>query len=175
MTSIRVRLNPVEVEICELIAAARYNVNRRAGVTDGKIGPQSVDVTDLDGIGAEFAAAKALNLYPDFSVSPRSGGVELISRTMARLDVKQTRYPNGRLLVTHNTRPTDADVYILAVGAMPEFSIIGWCYSAQALSPGNVRDLGYGATYAIEQRELAGFSPDKIFNCLLDETREPRR
>jgi hypothetical protein len=147
MTSIRVRLNPVEVEICELIAAARYNVNRRAGVTDGKIGPQSVDVTDLDGIGAEFAAAKALNLYPDFSVSPRSGGVELISRTMARLDVKQTRYPNGRLLVTHNTRPTDADVYILAVGA----------------------------TYAIEQRELAGFSPDKIFNCLLDETREPRR
>lgn len=168
-----VTLNEIEVEICEMLAKRRFVSNRKNGVHDAKIGPQSNRETDVDGICAEFAFAKALNLYPDFSISPRKGGVELISRRRKRVDVKQTKYAHGKLLVTQNTQVADADIYVLVTGQMPVFQIAGWASAHQVIVPENLRDLGYGNTYCLPQSGLTPFSEGQFYSCIVDESREP--
>jgi hypothetical protein len=67
----RVVLNPSEQRIARWLAQSRYHSARKAQVTNKRIGPQSDAETDLEGIGAELAAAKALNVYPDLSAAIR--------------------------------------------------------------------------------------------------------
>lgn len=171
----KVILNRAEIYICKLLAKKRYLSNRENNVPKSKIGKQSYEETEINGIGVEFAFAKGLNLYPDFSVTPRKGGVELISRKLARIDVKQTKYTNGKLIVTKNTKVTDADVYVLVVGKMPEFNLVGWAMSDQVIVNTNLKNLGYGDTYCVEQSALMPINQHQIFSCLLDESREPNK
>jgi hypothetical protein len=125
-----ITLNPAEQAFCRYLAARRYASNRSAGVRDGKIGPQGAAQTDLDGIAAEIAVARLLNLYPDTSISPRHGGAELVSRLGHTLDVKATRYAGGRLLAVAGKS------------------------AGELLVPDNLVDLGHGLTYALPQERL---------------------
>ena len=148
-----ITLNAAEIKICEWIAKNRYASNRNGGVSDKKIGPQSCEETDLEGICGEFAFCKAMNLYPDMSISPRKGtdDVTLNGKTV---DVKTTRYKTGKLLARKTKGETPSDVYVLVVGQCPEYKIAGWCGSAELLCESNLIDLGYGKTYGLEQCAL---------------------
>jgi hypothetical protein len=125
-----ITLNPAEQAFCRYLAERRHASNRSAGVRDGKIGPQGAAQTDLDGIAAEIAVARLLNLYPDTSISPRHGGAELVSRLGHTLDVKATRYAGGRLLAVAGKS------------------------AGELLVPDNLVDLGHGLTYALPQERL---------------------
>ena len=87
-----IELNESEKQIVQEIAKNRYKNNRESHIRNQRIGNQSDFETDLDGFGAEVAVAKAFNVYPDFSISPRSGGVDLIFTSGCTVDVKQTKY-----------------------------------------------------------------------------------
>jgi hypothetical protein len=149
----RVVLDESEQRIARWLAQSRYQANRRAGIENRRIGPQSDEDTDLDGIGAEMAAAKALNVYPDLSTEPRAGGHDLIANGK-RVDVKATRYKSGHLLAAVAKSASAADVYMLAVGEFPEYELVGWAYADDLLSIDNLTDLGHGQTYAMAQHQL---------------------
>jgi hypothetical protein len=148
-----ITLTASEIKICEWIAKNRYASNRNGGVSDKKIGPQSCEETDLEGICGEFAFCKSLNLYPDMSISPRKGSHDVFAFGKT-IDVKTTKYKTGKLLARHSKNETPSDLYVLIVGVRPDYNIVGWCSSADLIQDKNLIDLGYGKTYGLEQRVL---------------------
>jgi len=171
---ILVKLNETEVLICDWLAEKRYEINRENNIKNLKVSNQPWKEVELDGIGAEFAVAKALNIYPDLTLSVRSGGVELVSKTHARIDVKQTKYPDGMLLSLTSKKGEDIDTFILVTGTMPEYTIVGWCQAVDLLQQENIKDLGYGPTFALEQDKLNPFTDKYIYKQLLNESRDWR-
>lgn len=148
-----VELTPVEQRLAEYIAKQRHARNRAAGVEDAKIGPQGAFMTDLQGIGAELAFCKIHNCYPDLQIDQRPEADAYTTRHGA-VDVKATQYQGGRLVV----RPTKAamapDAYALMVGTYPRFRFVGWVTADELFQDSNLRDLGHGPTYAIDQKDL---------------------
>lgn len=147
-------LNKQEQKLVETIAKQRYDSNRNDGVENKKIGPQSNEQTDKDGFGAELATAKFLNVYPDLSIQPRSGGFDLTTTSGCRVDVKHTTYENGRLIATLKKKPEDADGYFLVTGTFPKYKIVGWATSDELIRPENIDNLGHGEGYVLSQEKL---------------------
>jgi len=154
-----IKLNSVEKDLIKSIAKQRYESNRGSGVKNAKIGNQSNESTDIDGFGAELIVAKHLNLYPDLSINPRSGGTDLVSKKGKTIDVKQTQYKTGRLLATLKKNSDDncSDIFVLVIGTFPDYEIIGWCYKEELLKEENILDLGHGKGYALNQDRLRKF------------------
>ena len=161
METFEVILNEGEVELAKFQAKRRTAAAREAGVVDKKIGDQDGDKAELDAFGAELAAAKFLNLYPDLSVGPRKGGSDLFivsGKVVYGIDVKQTHYKKGRLLAPNWKTEEDSDIYMLVIGTMPEYTIIGWAWAKDLLQKINLRDMGQGHLgYALPQTKLKGF------------------
>lgn len=153
LLSKKIRLTDSEIKICQWLAKQRHSSNRSGGVIDGKIGPQSCEETDLEGICGEFAFCKAMNLYPDLSISPRKGGDDVLLNGK-NIDIKTTKYKSGKLLARRSKSETPSDVYVLIVGQRPSYNIVGWCSSADLIQDKNLIDLGYGKTYGLEQHVL---------------------
>ena len=153
MHQIKIQLAPSEIKICEWLAKNRYQSNRQHSVVDKKIGPQSCDDTDLEGICGEFAFCKALNAYPDMSIDPRKGGFDLMIDGL-KFDIKTTKYKTGKLLAVKSKKIIDCDYYALIVGYRPNYRMAGICKSADLIKDHNLVDLGYGLTYCMDQSEL---------------------
>ena len=81
--------------------------------------------------------AKACNLYPDLGVVPGKFDFTLHGCTV---DVKTTKYPNGKLLVSHSKKLEDCDVYVLITGSMPSYVIAGWMYNHEIINEDHVDD-----------------------------------
>jgi hypothetical protein len=153
----QVTLNESELKICEWLGKSRYQNNRVASVSDKKIGPQSVEETDLEGICGEFAFCKAMNLYPDMSINTRSGGYDILMNGL-RVDVKTTKYKNGKLLAAKTKKISDSDLYVLVIGERPSYTVVGWCKSEDLIKNSNLVDLGYGLTYCLFKEKLTSIA-----------------
>lgn len=148
-----VTLTDWEFKVCEMLAAQRHHSNRQGGVNDAQIGPQDSAMTDLVGICGEFAFCKALNVYPDLTVSPRSGSYDARMGGMT-VDVKTTVRESGRLLATLKKASHMCDVYVLAVGQDLNYRLAGWVFSDELIDEVNVMNLGHGLVYALDQSQL---------------------
>ncbi len=154
-----VKLNKEEVEFCKSIAKLRSENARKCGVKDAKIGLQSGLEGDIIGFLAEFAVAKHFNVFPDLGITPRSGSADGIMKGKA-YDVKATSRANGRLLATLKENP-DVDIYILAIVNESEINIVGWTKKEDLIKEENIKDLGYGKGYVMDQSKLKRFKEDK--------------
>jgi hypothetical protein len=152
-----IKLSDSEIKICEWLAKSRYKNNRKENIFDKKIGPQSCEITDLDGVFGEFAFCKAFNLYPDMSIEPRKGGFDLLWNGY-KIDIKTTRYKTGKLLATKDKKLEDSDIYVLITSSHNNFTIAGWCYCEELIKKSNLVDLGYGLTYCLPQEKLRDIS-----------------
>lgn len=150
-----VKLTYDEIEICKTIGEKRSLIARAAHVKDQKIGNQNGVEADIQGMIGEFAFAKQFNVFPDFGLSPRSGGYDGICGGL-RYDIKSTKYKSGRLLCTRKYNK-DVDVYVLAIVDVPEVNLVGFAYSSQLINPDNLINLGHGLGYALDQYELIKF------------------
>lgn len=149
-----IELSDPEIKICEWLAKKRYSSNRRENVDDKKIGPQSCEETDIEGLCGEMAFCKAINLYPDFSVAPRRGGCDSYLRNGESIDIKTTHYTKGRLVAKLSKNKNDSDIYVLVVGKRPSYRICGWAYSEELINDNAIINLGYGPTFGLEQAKL---------------------
>ena len=154
----KVELNKAEQLACKVIAKLRFENNRKENTKNSKIGPQSNEDTDLEGIAAEFAFCKLNNLYPDFSVFTRSsknntdcGDVKL--NNGATVDVKSTKYPTGKLLAVPWKKPTSTYMALM-VGSFPKYEFKGIMESEELINPKRLGNLGHGETYIARQEEL---------------------
>ena len=152
-------LNKNERIIATIIGKERYASNRKNGIVNQKAGTMSIYETEVEGVGGELAFAKMCNLYPDFSVVP--GKYDFIAHGMT-VDVKTTKHKNGRLLVSSTKKISDCDSYVLVVGSMPRYEMIGWAYAPEIINEEHLGELGNGPVYMMDQSELHSF-PDNLF------------
>ncbi len=148
-----ITLDKTEQDIATSLAKRRYNAARNAGVSNAKIGPQSNWKTDLEGVGSEMAFCKLFNLFPDLTVGARKGGHDCELNNY-KIDVKSTKYKNGRLLARTSKTLEDADIYALMVGEFPTYKFVGWSWNTDLLKKENVINLGHGDGYGLTQDKL---------------------
>ena len=149
-----VKLNPGEMAVAHHIAALRRYANQSSGVFDQRRDiNQPAIVLDILGAISELAFAKAIGMYPDFSISPRSGGSDCVING-TKIDIKSTLHPHGRLLATITKKIEDADIYVLAVVQENIVRFAGWAEATELINRSAVTDLGYGLTYALSQNKL---------------------
>lgn len=151
-------LNSAEQDICKDIAKLRYTNNRSNGVKNAKMGNQSDEFTDLEGIASEFAFCKLFNVYPDLLIECRSSirgedNGDVILPTGHRVDVKATKYPSGKLLAVPWKKP-DVDLFALMVGEFPRYIFKGFMKKDDLLCETRLGNLGHGDTYIAKQNEL---------------------
>lgn len=155
----RIKLSEVEVRLAKFLAEARYRVARANGVPDGKIGPQSCASTDLEGVCGELAFSRIFNVYPDLQLAVRPPFDVIVAGL--RVDVKFTKYANGRLLAVQGkkSKGLPIDCFALITG-----DIDGWmtyrgvCAGETLLRDCNLRSFGHGFGYALDQCDLVEFS-----------------
>ena len=121
-------------------------------------GPRPTEQTDVEGMGGELAYCKLMNLYPDLETSPTEMPTyDCVSRLGVRIDVKTTKHRAGKSLhliapLAKAKRPPDK--YVLVLGEIPTYSIVGEVWAVDLLHEGNLKDFGYGNCYALDQSQL---------------------
>jgi hypothetical protein len=172
MMETKVKLTPWESKVARRLGQRRYEAARKAGVKDKKIGDQSHSKTDEEGMGAEIAFAKLVNVYPDLDIKTRSGGHDCIIKGLT-CDVKQTDCPNGHLLATLKKLDYQCNIYVLMVGLIPSFEFVGWATASELMRKENIKDLGHGKGYAMSWTRLRGprslLDPDWKLTDVFDE------
>lgn len=148
-----ISLTPTERKLAEYIAKSRYERSRKWGIEDRKMGDQSNEMTDLEGIAAELAFCNYMNIYPALDVS-RYNDWDCILRDGRRVDVKTTAYPSGRLIAATWKKNRQIDLFVLMLGQYPTYRCIGYMTAKDLLSEERLTNLGHGPIYAASQAEL---------------------
>ena len=152
-----ISMTPSETAIAQVLAVMRNTNARHNNVTDKQVSKQSPIEIDRDGVLSEMAFGKAFNLYPDLAVKSTRSGVDLVGKNGNRIDVKSTRYKAGRLII-HIDKPLDeVDIYALAIVDGDNVDLVGYIKAIDAMKKENIKDLGYGGVYVIEQDALIKF------------------
>lgn len=120
-------LNDREQFIARCLAKWRMNDSANAGYKP-YAGAERTEEIDTIGAAGEIAVAKALNLYPGFTV----GSFKLPD--VGCLQVRATKYANGHLIIRPNDK--DEDVFVLVtkvrMGKFEAIEIAGWCSGKEA-------------------------------------------
>ena len=159
MTHWVLTLDEGEQRVARGLGKLRAEANRTAGVVDQKRSASSGVEIDIDGIGAELAFAKLMNVYPDLGISPRQGSADA-ELAGVRIDVKTTRHPHGRLFAMPHK--TGIDLWVLVVGVFPTYEIKGVYDTKRLFVAERLRNLGRGDNYVVEQSDLEPLTADDI-------------
>tara|TARA_Y100001963_G_scaffold45011_2_gene63334 strand:+ start:245 stop:769 length:525 start_codon:yes stop_codon:yes gene_type:complete len=163
MKSKKISLNMGEQLACKAIAKERYSTARGAGVTNSRVGKQSDEETDLEGVAAELAFAKYYSEYPTgvFDIGARSskkgedadGDIKINGYIV---DVKATRYHKGRLIAAEWKDHSSIDYYALVVGTFPSYEVKGVMRTSDLITKERLKTLprGTNKVYQAEQDEL---------------------
>jgi hypothetical protein len=147
----KIVLTEVEQQLAKIHATVSEQYSRSHNYdTTNKRDERSHLELHYQGFGAELAVARVLNIYPDMSSDYSEYDLLWEGKT---INVKSTKYPNGRLLIPEYQGRT-ADWYILVTGEMPEYIIRGVAHADQVFRKENIGDLGKGKAYMMEQNEL---------------------
>lgn len=148
-----VELNEAEQKLAQFLAKARHAKARNNNIENKRLGPQSDWETDLEGMAAEIAACKLLNVYPDLQTESIPI-YDMVSRSGWTIDVKATKYKTGKLLAVKGKSENRSDFYMLMIGEFPEYRCGGLASAERLLNDKTLMDLGRGVGHAMEQDEL---------------------
>lgn len=148
-------LNNAEQLVAKYVGEKRYESNRANNVAISKIGPQSHEDTEVNGVCGEIAFCKIFNIYPDFEIVYPAPIHDAILNGY-KIDVKTTVYQTGRLLVEITKRKYlhALDYFALMIGEFPQYWFIGYMAAKDIMVDSKIIDLGLGDTFAAEQHEL---------------------
>lgn len=150
--SVTIILNTFELRVCKTLGKERYDVDVANNIVDRKADPKrtGVDIS-ISGTKGEFAVAKYLNLYPDFTTHIRGGGCDLYHGEM-KIDVKNA-HPHQNLMTPTFKKLGEADIYICIAGDNP-FKILGWCYEKELINPDRIAKWTPVESYFLKREEL---------------------
>ena len=152
-----IKLTDAELHICRILGMMRRSEAMHK-VVDQQVGKDCTWAIDIDGVVAEYCAAKVMNLCPDLTVSIRNGGADLVGRSGQTIDVKSTRYKTGRLLATLKKSENPCDLYVLVIVDDFGGDVVGWIRSSSLFQESNKVDLGHGLGYGVTQDLLSKFN-----------------
>tara|TARA_R100001377_G_C3192471_1_gene111171 strand:- start:2143 stop:2640 length:498 start_codon:yes stop_codon:yes gene_type:complete len=162
--TVSIVLNEAEQKLATFLATKRYQNARSKGIKDNKIGDQSNMATDLEGMAAEIAACRLLNVYPDLQTE-NIPVHDLITGQGYTVDVKVTKYESGKLLAVRNKIKHPSDFYMLMIGTFPTYRCAGFAPKDDLLCESTLTDLGKGEGHALNQSELIPIGIwSKMFN-----------
>ena len=147
-----ITLTTAEQKLAIYMAKCRHATARNSAIRNCKMGKQGDYETDLEGIAAEIAFCKMMNVYPDLQVGVRPDEDATLP-TGQTVDVKTTKYKNGRLLAVRWKKPV-VDLFALMVGEFPTYRFVGFKHCDDMLKEENLKDLGHGPGYAVDQCDL---------------------
>jgi hypothetical protein len=157
-----VTLNEAEQLVAKFLADSRHKKARRNNIRNGRLGPQSDWETDLEGMSAEIAACRLLNLYPDLQTETIPV-YDMVSKNGWTIDVKTTKYETGKLLAVRGKVASRSDFYMLMIGSFPKYRCAGFASAESLLSDETLTDLGRGLGHALEQNDLLTLNEWKEF------------
>lgn len=144
-----VQLNKDERTLVEKISKERTKHDRRVGRKDLlRAHKNKARFIEVNGLGGEYAVAKALNLYPDINTQDISN-YDLILPDGRKLEIKTTEYKTGRLIIKTKNR---ADLYILVTGTMPSYTVVGYIKADEVNE--HWKKWGKEHSFVIEQDQL---------------------
>ena len=157
----KIILDNSEMLICSVVATLRNTTARGNGVRDARM-DNKMTAIDIDTIGmmAELAWAKWKDCYPDLSVFPQSGTHDFVIDGYT-IDIKATRVKSGRLLATLKKSECCSDIYVLGIVDGNEVDFVGYATKSDLFREENIRDLGRGNGYSLDQSSLRKFKEEK--------------
>lgn len=151
-----VTLNEAEQRLAQFLAKARHANGRRTNRVNARIGPQSDEGTDLEGVAAEIAFCKLFNCYPDMETTrDRDPAADCVTRLGVRVDVKATTYESGKLLAVRWKKATDVDAFALMIGRFPTYRYAGTMSATELLNDKRLMKVGASVGYAASQCDLS--------------------
>ena len=154
-----VSLNTAERKLAYFVARNRNRRNRCLNVVNLKVSPRDGVTIDLEGVAGELAFCKMFNLYPDLDTDrmPPYPEFDAVLRDGWTVDVKTTRYGDGKLLVdVRKGRKVDGvDFYCLMTGEFPgPYVFRGFMAKSILVRTERVRLMRGHEAYVAEQGEL---------------------
>lgn len=158
-------LTEAEIAACKAVGGLRNIAALGSGTVDRRMSKSmNSHETNEDGMIGEYAFCKSHNIFLNFNPEPRSGSCDCVLENI-RIDVKTTRYANGKLVATVKGNP-DVDVFALAIYD-PHAKVVyfpGWISAKSLYSDEFLTDLGHGQTYAVPQDRLLPWNRRKHAN-----------
>ena len=120
----------------------------------------SADV-HIDGMGAELAACRVLNLYPDLTTVKESQKKPIHDARWGfdTLDIKHTTHTNGGIAVVKSKvkEGKRCRCYVLVTGTMPDYCVVGWAYGDDVFQEKNIQQNWKVPGYLLKQEKLHQF------------------
>lgn len=154
-----ITLTQCEQRICEYVAKLRVASDRKANTFNCNTSERSDLELDLQGFGSELAFCKLFNVFPDFTLEPRSAvkGQDNGDCVLdgLRIDVKTTYKAKDTYYIKARKRGC-ADVFALMEGIYPSFRLIGLVRHDTVFFEANKRVFSNGdVCYGVETWILA--------------------
>jgi|TARA_Y100000310_G_C20603272_1_gene774180 hypothetical protein len=112
---------------------------------------------NLNGFGAELSFCRLCGVEFDSSTIQKEShfnNADAILKDGTTVDVKNTTYPNGRLIVRTGKESKLIDIYALVIGKFPVFKFSGWASYKDIIQQKLIVDLGWGDSYCLPQTSL---------------------
>ena len=112
---------------------------------------------NLNGFGAELVFCRLCGVEFDSSTNQKESHFnkeDAILKDGTTVDVKNTTYPNGKLLVRTGKESKLVDIYALVIGTFPVFKFSGWASYKDIIQPKRIVNLGMGDSYCLPQNSL---------------------
>jgi len=112
---------------------------------------------NLNGFGGELAFCRLMDLKFDSSTNKNENhynNADAILNNGKTVDVKNTIYNNGKLIVRKGKESKKVNLYVLMVGTFPNFRFCGWKEYEIIINSNLLVNLGYGDAYCLPQSEL---------------------
>ena len=151
--AMEITLTEEEVRISRYIANQKRELSKKNEYRELKRDDRSHLDIMIQGLTAELAVAKALNIYPD--LDSRYSPFDLTYKGM-KINVKSS-IPDRNSLLIPDYQKSESDFYILVTGAIPVLTIRGVASSEMIYRPENLVDLGKGVSYRLKQNQLIPF------------------
>lgn len=150
-------LSSKEVEWC--LEQAKSIMKCDSHLVSKKVATEEGELKILfEGVCAEYAFSKITggkHLTDVYLRNAESDNGDVVLSDGRVVDVKVTKYRNGRLLVPLWKKDSNVDVYALMIGECPVYRFVGMVAAEEVYCDDKICDLGYGPTYAVEQEALS--------------------
>jgi hypothetical protein len=166
-----ITLTYCEQKLAHFVARHRNGNNRHFNVVNLKISAQSPLTVDLEGIAGEIAFCRLFNVYPDLDTD-RPPPHPFYDATIPpppgyRIDVKTTKYDNGKLLVDarkDSVKTSAVDFYVLMTGTFPgPYTYRGMIAREIIIAPHRIETIKGYRSYVATQDELVANPVDATF------------
>ena len=112
---------------------------------------------NLNGFGAELSFCRLCDIEFDSSTIQEENHfnkADAIMKDGRTVDVKNTTYPSGKLLVRTGKEKKYVDIYVLMIGVFPTFRFSGYIKYKDIIKPELIKNLGKGDSYCLDQSDL---------------------